>query len=95
MLNTETNEVDISSAKWIANTTTGNILNEPQWSPYGISGGIIAAVVIVCVVVALILLYLAFRFRHRVRRAIMRIHYGIWSPRYKRKSSSSGFLILM
>ncbi|KAG2222924.1 hypothetical protein INT45_013555 [Circinella minor] len=79
--NPETNEVDFSSAKWIANTTTGEILNQAQWSPNGISGGIIAAVVIVCVVVVLMLLYLAFRFRHRVRRAIMRVHYGIWSPR--------------
>ncbi|KAI9250984.1 hypothetical protein BDA99DRAFT_444710, partial [Phascolomyces articulosus] len=79
--NEDSKEVDLTSPKWVNNVSTGEIADEEKWSPSGLSGGVIAAVVIVCVVVALMLLYLLYRFRYRVRRAIMRIHYGIWNPR--------------
>lgn len=75
-------DLDLSSAKWVNNVVTNEIENA-NTSPEGVKGGIIAAIVVVCVVAALIIAAILYRFRHRARRIIMRIHYDLWNPRYE------------
>lgn len=74
-------DLDLSSGKWVTNVVTDEI-EDMNASPEGLKGGIIAAIVVVVVVAVLIMAAILYRFRHRAKRIIMRIHYDIWNPRY-------------
>lgn len=71
---------DLSQLRWVQNTTTGQI-SEDQQTSNSIAKGVIAAIVIVCVFAVAMALFLIWRFRHRVRRIVIRVHHDFWKPR--------------
>ncbi|KAI9495623.1 hypothetical protein BDB00DRAFT_812680 [Zychaea mexicana] len=69
------------TVRWVSNIITGAADDMDRSTSESVSRGIIAAVVIVSVLAAAMLVFLAWRFRHRLRWLIIRIHSDIWSPR--------------
>ncbi|KAI8140832.1 hypothetical protein BJV82DRAFT_561859 [Fennellomyces sp. T-0311] len=81
VLDPSTQDIDPNSGKWVSNVITGETQQQVDHTSSGPSKGVIAAVVVVCAIIGFMILFLAYRYRHRVKRLAMRIHYNIWNPR--------------